>query len=174
MHILIVGARGVGKSTLIRRVLKELNVSVCGFETKKEDHLEDPEYGSPVYIYEADKPHEQHPENLVGYCKNKHPLVYKETFDRYAQTLREVPETPEVILMDEIGFMESLSEEFQSAILSHLEGDRLVIAAVKHKDTPFLQQVRSHPNCRCFTITPENRDALKEEVCAYAQTQLKK
>ena len=42
MHALIVGDRGVGKSTLIRRVLAELNRPLFGYETKKEEQLEDP------------------------------------------------------------------------------------------------------------------------------------
>ena len=57
MHALIVGDRGVGKSTLIRRVLKELNRPLFGFETKKEEQLEDPLRGCPIYIYDAGKPH---------------------------------------------------------------------------------------------------------------------
>ena len=39
MHALIVGDRGVGKSTLIRRVLAELNRPLFGYETKKEEQL---------------------------------------------------------------------------------------------------------------------------------------
>lgn len=35
MNALIVGARGVGKSTLIRRVLETLGRPVTGFETEK-------------------------------------------------------------------------------------------------------------------------------------------
>ena len=50
MHALIVGDRGVGKSTLIRRVLQELNRQVFGFETKKEEALEDSLRGCPIYI----------------------------------------------------------------------------------------------------------------------------
>ena len=48
MHALIVGDRGVGKSTLIHRVLKNLNRTVFGFETKKEEQLEDPIRGCPI------------------------------------------------------------------------------------------------------------------------------
>ena len=49
MHALIVGDRGVGKSTLIRRVLKELNCPFSGFETKKEAQPEDPLLGCPIH-----------------------------------------------------------------------------------------------------------------------------
>lgn len=171
MHTLIVGARGVGKSTLIRRVLEELDKPVFGFYTRKEDYLADVTRGSPVYIYEAGKPHLQSEDNLVGYCLNKHPETNKATFDRFAPKLLAQTAAGGIIVMDEIGFMESLSEDFCAAVMSILDGDVPVIAAVKDKDTPFLEAVRSHYNSKCFTITQENRDALYSEVLYFMQGQ---
>lgn len=160
MHILVVGGRGVGKSTLIRRVLEELHCSVWGFETKKE-----PLDGGPIYIYEAGKPHAQTEENLVGYCVDQKPTVFPEAFDRFARKL-EKPEG-EIILMDELGFMESKSESFCAAVLRLFDKNIPIIAAVKDKDTAFLQAVRSHKNAKIFFITAENRDALFDEVTAF-------
>ncbi len=172
MHTLIVGERHIGKSTLIRRVLNELNVSVCGFETKKEEHLEDPVYGSPIYIYEPGQPHYQTEENLIGYCKQQCPKPNKEVFEQFAGKFNDFPDGKDMILMDEIGFLETCSGNFCRGILSVLDGDTPVIAAVKDKDTPFLDSVRSHKNCRCFYITKENRDELAEEVLAFVRQQL--
>ena len=172
MHTLIVGARGVGKSTLIRRVLEELNVSLCGFETKKEKNMEHPIYGDPVFIYEVGVPKQQTEENRIGYCKDRHPLMGKEIFDRYAKKLKNLPSDKDMILLDEIGFMESCSPEFCEAILALLDGDRPIIAAVKNKEFPFLEAVRSHPNCRCFVINSENRDELVEQVLEFTRQQL--
>lgn len=171
MHILITGSGGVGKSTLIRRIIQELGRPVFGFETKKEDSLAEEGNGSPVYIYDAGKERIRTDENLVGYCKNKHFGTMKEAFDRYAAKLRlPVPENC-VILLDELGFMESASEDFCSAVLSLLDGDIPVIAAVKDKDTPFLEAVRAHKNCRCFFITEKNRDELYQEVLDFIREQ---
>ena len=66
--------------------------------------------------------------------------------------------------MDEIGSMESKSTIFCDTILRILSEPIPVLAAVKDKDTEFLQQVRNHPNCQCFYITKENRDDLLQEV----------
>ena len=172
MHVLIVGGRGVGKSTLIRRVLEELNRPIFGFETKKETLLSENEKGSPVYIYDVGAPRKQTSENLVGWCKDKCFVTMREAFDRYASKLH--PPVPEghIVLMDEIGFMESFSEDFCRAVLALLDGSAPVIAAVKNKDFPFLEAVRSHPNCRCFHITEENRDALYTEVLAFMKANL--
>ena len=172
MHALIVGDRGVGKSTLIRRCLKELNCPVFGFETKKEEALEDPIRGCPIYIYEAGKPHHRTEENLIGYHKEADAAAITAAFDRYAAKLAAPMPENCVVQLDEIGFLEAGAQEFCQAVLRLLDGNRPVIAAVKNRDIPFLNTIRTHPNAHCFTITAENRDALCEEVLAFLKHQL--
>ena len=171
MHALIVGARGVGKSTLIRRVVEDLGQPVFGFETKKEDSLAQPGKGSPVYIYKAGEEHRQTEDNLVGWCEYKCLDTRVAGFDRFSAHLLAPVPAGQVVVMDEIGVMESSSGEFCRAVLRLLDGEAPVIAAVKDKDTPFLEQVRRHPNCRCFHITPENRETLCAEVSAFMKAQ---
>lgn len=172
MHALIVGDRGVGKSTLIHRVLKELNRPVFGFETKKEEQLEDSIRGCPIYIYDAGHPHYRTEENLIGYHREANSAAITAVFDRYAPKLMvHVPENA-VVELDELGFLEARSEAFCKAVMQLLDGNRPVIAAVKNKDIPFLKAIREHPNARCFHITPENREALYEEVLEFMKLQL--
>ena len=172
MHTLIVGDRGVGKSTLIRRILKELNRPVFGFETKKEEQLEDPLRGCPIYIYDAGKPHFRMPENLIGYHKEQDIPAITAAFDRYAPKLLEVVPADAIVELDEIGFLEAKSDAFCQAVLHLLEGKNPLIAAVKNREHPFLDAVRTHPNARCFYIRTENRDTLYEEVLAFLKQQL--
>ena len=172
MHALIVGDRGVGKSTLIRRVLKNLNRPVFGFETKKEEQLEDPIRGCPIYIYDAGKAHFQTPNNLIGYHKERDIPAITAAFDRYAPRLMEPIVENAVVELDEIGFLEAKSDAFCQAVLHLLEGKNPVIAAVKNREHPFLDAVRNHPNARCFYITAENRDTLYEEVLIFMKQQL--
>ena len=172
MHALIVGDRGVGKSTLIYRVLKELNRPVFGFETKKEEQLEDPIRGCPIYIYDAGKPHIREPENLIGYHKERDIPAITAAFDRYASKLLVAVPEDAVVELDEIGFLEAKSDAFCQAVLHLLDGRNPVIAAVKNREHPFLDAVRNQPNARCFYITAENRDTLYEEVLAFMKQQL--
>ena len=172
MHALIIGNRGVGKSTLIHRCLRELNRPVFGYETKKEPQPEDPVRGCPIYIYDAGGVHCRTPENLIGYHKEADPEAVTAAFDRYAPRLmKPVPENA-VVELDEIGFLEANSQPFCRAVLHLLDSGRPVIAAVKNLDIPFLNEIRQHPHARCFTITLENRDALYEEVLAFMKQQL--
>ena len=172
MHALIIGHPGVGKSTLIQNVICALSCPVGGYFTKKEDALADGLLGSPVYLYDASQPRRQTPENLVGFVRDRHPKAHPEAFDRLASVILSPVPRGGIVVMDEIGTMESKSGDFCQAIRTRLEGDTPVLAAVKEKDTPFLLEVRSHPNCRCFYITPENRDALLSEITDFLREQL--
>ena len=172
MHALIVGDRGVGKSTLIRRVLQELCCPVFGYETKKEEQPEDPIRGCPIYIYDAGKPHCRTPENLIGYHREQDLPEITAAFDRYAPRLMAAVPENAVVELDEIGFLEASSEAFCQAVFHLLAGKHPVIAAVKNKDLPFLSAVRKHPHARCFYITAENRETLYTEVLEFMKLQL--
>lgn len=173
IHALIVGPRGVGKTTLIDRVLKELNRPVYGFQTKKETELTDEEGKTPVYIYEPGKPRFHMKENLTGWCSPEGFRTAVGVFDRFAQKiLHPIPERS-VIVFDEIGFMETKERRFRDAVISRLDGEIPVIAAVKDKEGfDFLEMVRKHPKCRCFYITQENRDELCKEVTEFMRSQI--
>ena len=170
-HALVVGAIGVGKSTLIRRVLEGLQRPVTGFVTVKSDTLIGDGY--PIHIYDAAGPRVPTEENRIGLCRQKLLEVRKEPFDRMAPRLLEPVPQGAVTLMDEIGTLENASPDFRQAVLTRLDGDSPILAAVKIKDSPFLQAVRSHPNCRVFRISEENRDSLWQEVLAFMKESLR-
>ena len=171
MHILIVGSNNAGKSTLIQQLLKGVSLPVYGFLTKKEAPAQagGPE---PVYIHGVTGEHAYTQNNLVGTCTHRHSTGFPEAFDRAERYLRGIP-AGSIVVMDELGVMESNACSFCAAVLDCLDGDSLVIASVRNKKSSFLDTVRAHPKARCFFITPENGDILFLEVKAFMDEQLK-
>lgn len=164
MHVLLIGRPNSGKSELIRHITKRLNKPLFGYETVKEDTLAVEGKGSPIYIYEIGKPPIQTADNLAGWCLDHHATTFPEAFTSFAPKLcRSVPDN-HLIVLDEIGSMESKSPAFCDAILSVLDGDVPVIAAVRDKDTPLLRAVRSHPKCRCFWLSQEAPDGILSQI----------
>ncbi|MBR6039075.1 MAG: AAA family ATPase [Clostridia bacterium] len=159
-HILIVGRNGVGKSTLIRALLETIPVQVHGVITKKEAPQSDG--FCPVYIHAYGAPKQYNVDNRIGLCSQGNSVAFPEAFDRFAAS--EAFPKGGVIVFDELGFLESGAPRFTEAVLRTLDEAPLVIAAVRDKETPFLDAVRSHPRADVFRIDPENRDRLRETL----------
>jgi len=171
MHILIVGSNGVGKSTLIRRLLENVSLPVYGFLTKKEAPSR-VGGAEPVYIHGVWGERTYTQDNLVGTCTDQHSTRFPEAFERAVHYLRGIP-AGSIVVMDELGVMESDARAFCAAVLECLDSDSLVIASVRNKKSSFLDAVRTHQKARCFFITPENADSLFLEVKAFMDQQLK-
>ena len=165
-HILICGARGVGKSTLIEKLLQACPRPRYGFLTMME--APGPDGFRPIYIHPAERPRKAWTyteENRIGSCDSRTHHTRLEAFNVLgAQYIRAV--RPDgIIVMDELGFLEAEAVAFTAAVLRALARDIPVIAAVKSRtDVPFLNAVRSMPKAEIFYITRENRDQLLQEL----------
>ena len=165
-HILICGERGVGKSTLIEKLLQASPRPRYGFVTKMGPA--GPDGFRPVFIHPAGQPVAERAyaeTNCVGTCDSRTHRVNLDVFNTLGVRYIEKAIPDGVLLMDELGFFEAKAEAFTAAVLHALEGDVPVIAAVKSRtDIPFLNAVRSVPKGEVFYITPENRDELYERL----------
>ena len=125
--ILICGPRGVGKSTLIRRLTALYPGPVSGFVTKRET-VADGEGLFPIYIHPAACPEARRqygPENLIGRCDSRRSVRYPEAFDRLGPPLLT---SGGLLVMDELGFLENDAHRFQAAVLAALDGSTPVLA----------------------------------------------
>lgn len=162
-HILICGEVGVGKSTLIQRLLAQNTLPLYGFITKKLDPDENGFH--PIYIHPAGARERRFDEeNLIGTCDRRIHNINLDVFNTLGVTYLQA-KPGGIILMDELGFMEAKAEAFTRAVMKALDGDVPVVAAVKARfDIPFLDAVRAHPNTILYRITIENRDDLFSEL----------
>lgn len=165
-HILISGARGIGKSTLIRRLLEHTNRPVRGFYTKSlpmDESGTHPVYIHPAVTAEVDRVYT--PENRIAICTSDGPQINSDAFEVLGVGyLSELPQNC-LVVMDELGFMESKSHVFTKKVLETLDGGLPVIAAIKNRtDIPFLDQVHHHPNAMVYEITADNREELFQQL----------
>ena len=166
-HILICGAKGVGKSTLIRRLCMDANAPIYGYCTKMLSTA-DADGLFPIYIHpdrQAEAERTYGSANLIGRCDGRMHDVHTNVFDNLGANYIAAAKPGGYIIMDELGFMEKNAEAFKRAVFNALDGNIPIIAAVKARyDVDFLNRIRAHEKAQLYTITPENRDALYAEL----------
>lgn len=163
-NIFLTGSRGIGKSTLLNRLLKDVAGRVAGFRTL------------PVYdqkqqvvgfgLQDVEEQEEIRPEDMVGL---KHPggiKAFPETFEGTARAVlaRALTSRAGLLVIDELGFLESGAPRFQEQVEICLDSAIPVLGVLKAHDNPFLKRIRQRPDVAVFEVTEENRDRLYEEL----------
>ena len=169
MHVFLTGDIQVGKSTLASKVLAAMgDVRLGGFRTVTVADRSDA-FGS-LYLVPAAA---EHPvcgdDNRVGIRRGhgRGTEGFPEVFDRAGTEVLSDAENCDLILMDEIGKLESESPAFLGRIAALLDGDVPILGVLrKEGETPQQKLVRSHPKVRLIEVTEQNRDALAAEITA--------
>ena len=169
-HVFLTGEIQVGKSTLLRRTLEALGpLRIGGFLTVTRPDI--PGAVGSVYIVpaaEAEPGYDALCRVAIRWGPGRGAEGFPEAFDcRGTEILRGAEQT-QLIVMDEIGFLEAKAERFSARITELLDGDTPILGVVRQMgDTPLQSRIRSHPRARLIEVTRENRDALAETVAAY-------
>jgi nucleoside-triphosphatase len=69
-----------------------------------------------------------------------------------------------LVVIDEIGPMEILSDRFRQAVLRALEGPSLVLGTIVKRSTPFTDQVKSMPGVTVIELRRGDMDARLSDV----------
>jgi nucleoside-triphosphatase len=69
-----------------------------------------------------------------------------------------------LIIVDEIGKMECLSNRFKTELQACLDSGKWVIATIALKGTGFIEAVKKRQDVRLFEMTQGNRDSLLSEI----------
>lgn len=165
-HIFLTGDKQVGKSTLWKRVLEELDISPSGFLTLPYTvkgnfrgfclHGLGPlppgfENDIPISIYLQARKHR--------------PIV--DSFEEFGSRLLErAQEDLNYIMMDELGRFEKNAPNFQKAVMQCLDGDHHVLGVLQDTQNPFIDKVRERQDILLITVDKKNREDLVEEVIA--------
>ena len=166
------GKKNVGKSTFIREIVERCNIVPAGFLTVCDEdgyagswnlHLQ--QAGNKEYVFT--------PQNKVALCRADGSWEsYPEAFDTEGVRLLTFDRQPQLVVMDEIGFMEKDSVRFQARVLEIIDGPCPVLGVIKPfaDATPFLGKIHAHPQVTTVEITSENREKKLLELSRMFQS----
>lgn len=162
MNILITGRPGVGKTTLIKKVIKDVDTA-SGFFTA-EMREKGKRVGFAIETVDGSKGILAH----VG-------IQGKYTVSKYRVNLSDIETVcvpsldikSDLIVIDEIGKMELFSDQFRERVLRALDTGK-VIATIMEQPHPFTDDIKKREDVELVTVTGETRDELvgilKEKV----------
>jgi nucleoside-triphosphatase len=75
-------------------------------------------------------------------------------------------EHKDLIIIDEIGPMEILSDRFRKVVLEILDRDVLVLGTIARRQTDFTETVKTHPSVQVIEITRANHDQVVVQILA--------
>lgn len=162
-HILLCGRRRSGRSALIRQLLEGVTAPIFGYETLTLFTRPDGCHEIYLYPYGTQRPVRRE-ENHLADCNTRERVVRRELFDDLGVRCLHTREDG-ILVMDEIGFMESGADAFCRAILERLDGDLPILAAVRTgMETDFLRRVTAHPKVRALPMGPEHFEAYYAQL----------
>ncbi|PIA56854.1 hypothetical protein AQUCO_00700898v1 [Aquilegia coerulea] len=173
---LVTGPPGVGKTTLIMRVLESLrtsipNLKIQGFYTREvRQGME--RVGFEVVALDGRSGTLASTTNLSSESR-RWPTVGKyrvdiASFESLAIPELQVKEETDLFIIDEVGKMELFSSSFFPAVLEVLGSNIPLLASIPipkfGRDIPEVARLRNRPGATIFTLSPSNRNDVKEEI----------
>jgi len=174
MHIFLQGTRDIGKSTVIRNTLDLLTalkpLKIGGFMTwrtkKRDQHI--------IYIKPVMSGREHEKYHLADYFPQEHSFnCDPRIFDQIGVRLLKESTNADLIVMDELGFLERNSFAFQQAVLNTLAGDIPVIGALRTGNIPWHEPIKTDLRVSLLETTLENRDTMPQEIASQLTPSIK-
>ncbi|KAG8373593.1 hypothetical protein BUALT_Bualt11G0040500 [Buddleja alternifolia] len=173
---LVTGPPGIGKTTLIIRVLEALkhsspSLKIQGFYTREVREGAE-RVGFEVVTLDGRKG-PLASTNISSRESQRWPNVgrYKvdvSSFESLALPELQVKEDTDLFIIDEVGKMELFSSSFFPAVLRVLESNIPLLASVpapkSGRDIPGVARLKNDPKATIYTLNTSNRDAMKEQI----------
>jgi nucleoside-triphosphatase len=163
--LLLTGRPGIGKTTVIKAVVKGLERTAGGFYTEE---IRGPGGRKGFRLLTLDGP-----ETVMAHVDLRgqgRPRVGRygvdvEAIERLGvATLRRAMLEGRLIVVDEIGKMELFCGPFKDAVLQAVGGPHTVLATVMASPNPWVDSLKMMPQVEIWEVTVKNRDRLPDRV----------
>ncbi len=158
-NLFVTGRPGIGKTTLIERVLDALDIDAGGFYTRE---LLDGgrRVGFSIVGLHGDSGVLAHVDHESSFRVGKYGVNCEDLERVGVRAIDEALKHSKLIVMDEIGRMELCSPAFQEAVGRALSSPTPVLGTIQDRSNAFLDSVRARPDVKILRVSTGNRECL--------------
>lgn len=161
-NLLLTGPPGCGKTTVIRKVVEKRPFRMTGFFTG-EIRKKGKRIGFMIETLTDQRALLAHRD-----FKGPHRIgpygVSLENIDIVAVASIQSPDPSTIIIIDEIGKMECLSERFRNTVSHLLASDFLILGTIPLRGEPFIKRIEERKDVALIEVNQENRDDLDQKI----------
>ena len=162
-HILLTGKPGVGKTTVIKKIVPLLGVDAGGFYTE-EIRVMDRRMGFRIVTLDGKDGILAHVDCNSNYKVGKY-RVDLDSFEKVAiPALEKAVKDKSIIVIDEIGKMELFSMKFKELVSNILDGEKSLLSVIKENGDVFTENIKKRGDVTMITVNYENREGLLEKI----------
>jgi nucleoside-triphosphatase len=166
-NILLTGPPGCGKSTIIEKIMKRINLPCTGFFTR-EMREKGRRVGFSIATLDGRRGIMAHIDIRSRHRVGKYG-VDLQSIDTIAVPSMVAENDNVVVVVDEIGKMECFSAMFRQTLLRLLDSPNTVVGSIALKGDVFINAIKKRPDTRLIMVFDKNRDVLAEEVLSSAK-----
>jgi nucleoside-triphosphatase len=166
--LLLTGAPGTGKTTIIREAITASKAKAGGFYTQ-EIRQSGIRQGFEIVTLDGSQAILAHID-IRGPRRVGRYGVDLASLDEIAVTaIRRAIAKCDIVVVDEIGKMELLSPAFREVLLEAMNGDRRLVGTIMLQSHPFADQIKRDPKVRVLLLTKANRQPVFDQVTEWLQ-----
>ncbi len=159
-NIFFTGEKGVGKSTIIKKIIKNVDCSIGGFIQEKELSGGNKRFRVKS-LYNLDDSY------IIGFYDKKENELHWDinTFDIISRdVLLKSLQDRELMILDELGYMEEKAPLFQKIVFRMLDSSKPVIGVLKKCNGNFVRKIAERKDVQVIEIDKDNRDLMERKI----------
>ena len=163
--ILLTGHPGCGKTTLIREVIAQIPGPITGFYTQ-EMRSAGRRVGFDLLTLDGQQRILAHVDIRGRHRVGKYGVDIAVLDELAVPALYQGIDENGLIVIDEIGPMEILSNYFRQAVLEVFESPVRVLGTIVRRSIPFTDVLKARSDVELINVQPGNREGLVEDLIA--------
>ena len=164
--LLLTGAPGTGKTTIIREAIRASQASAGGFYT-----LEIREGGSrlgfEILTLDGSRAVLAHVSIRGPHRVGKYGVHVASLDEVAVPAMRQAIQECSIVVVDEIGKMELLSPAFREALLEVLNNGKRLLGTIMLRSHPFADQMKRDSRVQVLLLCKTNRRQVMDEVATW-------